>query len=172
MNTRSIFFAAVAAVAMTSVATGALAAGSVSTTASASVTILAPMTITKTQDMAFGQIVRPTNASVNTVILNTTGVVSLTGAGDGSIVSSPTTAAKFDLTALPGTTYTTSQVLTFSTTGLTSVAASAPTVKTGTLGTIPPAGVQEIRYGGQFDMTNVTPVQAYTGTLTVTINYP
>ena len=44
-------------------------------------------------------------------------------------------------------------------------------VTTGTLGTIPAAGVQEIRYGGQFDMGSATPAQAYTGTLSVTVNY-
>ena len=42
---------------------------------------------------------------------------------------------------------------------------------TGVLGTIPAAGVQEIRYGGQFDMNASTTAQSYTGTLSVTVNY-
>ena len=43
----------------------------------------------------------------------------------------------------------------------------------GTLGTISGAngGSQEIRYGGQFDITAATAAQNYTGTLTVTVNY-
>lgn len=172
MNTRHLLLAAGAAITLTFASTGALAAGSASASASASVTILSPMTITKTQDMAFGQIVRPSNASPNTVLLNTSGAVSLTGAGDGSIVAGSTTAAKFNLAAVAGTTYSTTQVLAFTTSGLTGIAASAPVATSGTLGVIPAGGLQEIRYGGQFDITSATPTATYGGTLTVTINYP
>ena len=152
-------------------ATGALAAGSVQATANSSVTVLSPTALTKTQDMTFGQVVRPSNASANTVTLDANDTVTLSGAGNGSTLASTTTSAKFNLTAPGGTTYTTTQTLTFTQTGLTNIGAASPVATTGTLGTVPVAGVQELRYGGQFDITSATPAQAYTGTLSVTVNY-
>jgi len=161
---------AIAAV-LSGVSGAASAAGSVQAAANSSVTVLSPTTLTKTQDMAFGQVVRPSNASANTVTLDANDTVALSGAGNGSLVASTTTSAKFNLAAPAGTTYTTTQALTFTQTGLASIAAAAPVATTGVLGTVPAAGVQELRYGGQFDITSATPAQAYTGTLSVTVNY-
>lgn len=172
MNIRNILIAAGSAVVLTAAATAALASGTVTATAPASVTVLSPTNITKTQDMAFGTVVRPSNASTNTVTLNTSDTVTLSGAGNGSVVASATTSAKFTITAPAATTYSTTQTLTFVEAGLTSVAPSLPVATAGTLGVIPAAGTQEIRYGAQFDMTETTPAQTYTGTLTVTVNYP
>ena len=171
MNIRNALIAAGSAIALSSLATAALASGSVSATAPATVTVLSPTSLTKTQNMAFGQIVRPSNASPNTVTLDVNDTVTLTGAGNGLIVSSPTTSAKFDFTAPAATTYTTTQALTFAQFGLTSIGASAPVATTGVLGTVPIGGIQELRFGGNFDMTAATPAQSYTGTLSVTVNY-
>ena len=171
MNTRNILIAAGAALAVSALATGALAAGSVSTTANATATVLSPVTITKTQDLAFGQVVRPSDANTNTVTLATNGAVTISGAGNGSVVNSPTTAAKFTITAPVATTYTTTESLTFTQAGLTSIGPSLPVAETGALGTIPVGGTQVIDYGGHFDMTAATTAQNYTGTLSVTVNY-
>jgi hypothetical protein len=171
MTIRNVLLAAGSAVALSALASSAFAAGSVSTTANASVTVLSPTTIAKTQDLAFGQVVRPSNANTNTVLLDTNNVVTMSGTGNGSVVASTTTSAKFNITAPVGTTYTTTQGLSFLQTGLTNVAASLPVAQAGTLGTIPAAGIQGITYGGQFDINSATPAQAYTGTLTVTVNY-
>lgn len=171
MNTRNILIAAGAALAVSALATGALAAGSVSTTANATATVLSPVTITKTQDLAFGQVVRPSDANSNTVTLGANGAVTITGAGNGSAVNSPTTAAKFTITAPVATTYTTTQSLTFTQAGLTNIASGLPAAETGVLGTIPAGGTQAIDYGGRFDMTAATTAQNYTGTLSVTVNY-
>ena len=154
-----------------SLATGAMAAGSVQTTAPASVTILSPTTITKTQNLVFGSVIRPSNANTNTVTLDANDTVTVTGTGNGSVVSSTTSSAKFDVSAPAATTYTTTQSLTFVQTGLTNINASAPATTNGSPGVIPVGGIQEIRYGGSFDMNAATPAQAYTGTLTVTVNY-
>jgi len=159
------------ALALGALAGGAYAAGSVSATAPASVTVIAPVTLTKTQDLAFGQVVRPSNANSNTVILDTDNTVTLSGGGNGGIIASTTSSAKFNLTAPAGTTYSTTQSLAFTQNGLTGVAASLPVASAGVLGTVPAAGIQEIRFGGQFDMTSSTPPQTYTGTLSVTVNY-
>jgi hypothetical protein len=171
MTNRNALLAAGAAIAATSMASGALAAGSVTATAPASVTVISAITFTKTQDMQFGQVVRPSNASTNTVTLDANDTVTLAGAGNGSIIASSTLSAKFNLNAPPGTTYTTTQLLTFTQTGLTNIASGLPVATTGVLGTVPVSGIQELRFGGQFDMSSSTPAQAYTGTLSVTVNY-
>lgn len=171
MILRNVLVAGAAATAAMALASSALAAGSVSATAPASVTIISPTNITKTQDMAFGQVVRPSNANVNTVTLDANDTVTLTGGGNGSVVATTKTSAKFNVTAAAGTTYSTTQTLGFTQTGLTNVSPSLPTTTNGAPGVIPASGVQEIRYGGQFDISSSTPAQAYTGTLSVTVNY-
>jgi uncharacterized protein DUF4402 len=171
MNFRSTLIAANAAIALSALAGGAVAAGSVSATANASVTVVAPITLTKTQDLAFGQVVRPSNTDTNTVTLDTNDTVTVSGLGNGSLLSSTATSARFNISAPAGTTYTTTQVLNFATTGLTGIGASSPAVTTGALGTIPAGGIQELRYGGHFDMNAATPAQAYAGTLSVTVTY-
>ena len=70
-----------------------------------------------------------------------------------------------------GITYTTTQSLTFNQPGLTRVSVSAPVAGNGALGVIPAGGMQELRFGGAFDLTAATPAQAYSGSLAVTVNY-
>lgn len=174
MAIRNFLIAATGALALSALAGGALAAGSVQATANATLTILSPTTITKTQDMVFGQIVRPTTGS-DTVVLDTGDTVTInhTGGGNGSVVNSTTSSAKFNITSSAADTYTTTQTLTFTQAGLTNIAPSAPVASSGTLGQITGAngGTQEIRFGGQFDISAATTAQTYTGTLTVTVNY-
>ena len=171
MKIRNGLIATAAAIALSSTAGAAFAGGVVSTTAAASVTILSPVTITKTQDLVFGAVIRPLNASPNTVSMDANDTVTISGAGNGSLVSSTTSSAKFNLVGPAAEVYTTGQTLTFTQTGLTGITASGPTATTGVLGTIPASGTQELRYGGSFNMSAATTAQAYTGTLTVTINY-
>ena len=167
----NILIIGAAALAMTSMATAAFATGSVSTTAPASVTVLSPTMITKTQNLVFGTVIRPSNTGSNTVSLNASDAVNISGSGNGSLVSSTVSSAKFDVSGVAGTTYSTTQSLAFTQTGLTNVTATTPATTNGTAGTIPATGVQEIRYGGAFDMNAATPAQAYTGNLSVTVNY-
>jgi hypothetical protein len=153
-------------------ATAACAGGSVTATATASVTILAPVTITATQGLDFGAVSRPANAGANTVTLDAaSSSVTLSGPGDAARAAGSVSAAKFNLVGQGGVTYTTTQSLTFSQTGLTNVSVSMPVAATGTFGQIPPAGVQELRCGGAFEHSAATPAQAYTGALAVTVNY-
>ena len=173
MNVRNLLVATAATLALSAAATGALAAGNVSTTAAASVTVLSPVTINKTQDLLFGNVIRP-GTGANTITLDANDVVTKTGAGDGSLAGGTISSAKFTVAGPAGQVYTTGQTLTFNQAGLTSIAPSLPSATTGSVGTIP--GVsgpssQELRYGGVFTMSNATTAQAYTGTLTVTINY-
>jgi succinate dehydrogenase/fumarate reductase flavoprotein subunit len=169
MNTRHIVLAAGAALALSGLATSAFASGTASATANASVTVLSPTTITKTQDLVFGTVIRPTTTNT-TIAMDANGNVTATG-GNGSIVSSTTSAAKFNITVQAATTYTLASTLSFAQAGLINVAPGAPAATTGAVGTIAAAGTQEIRYGGQFDVTPATTAQAYTGTLSVTVTY-
>lgn len=85
-------------------------------------------------------------------------------------VASTTSTARFTLTGSP-TTYSTSQGVTMTPVGLGTVSASVPVATTGTYGTIPIAGSQELRIGGSFTITSATPAVPYSGTLTLTVNY-
>ena len=171
MNIRHTVIRIGAGLLLAGLASSAFASGSVQATANATLTVLSPTTLTKTQDMVFGQVVRPSTGT-NTVALDASNNVTISGAGNGSIVASTTSSAKFNVTAAAADTYTTTQTLTFVQTGLTNISAATPVATTGTLGTIGAGGgTQEIRYGGQFDITAATPAQNYTGTLTVTVNY-
>jgi hypothetical protein len=172
MKIRNAFVVVVAAIALSALTGEALASGSVSATANATVTVLSPVSLTKTQDLVFGQVVRPSTGT-NTVALDTSDTVTLSGTGNGSLVNSTTTSAKFNVVATSAITYTTTQTLNFAQTGLTNISVTAPVATTGTLGQIPGSsgGTQEIRYGAQFDVSTATTAQPYTGTLSVTVNY-
>ena len=135
-------------------------------------TILAPVTIQATQGLEFGAVTKPANASANTITLDAgSNSVTLSGAGDGARAAGAANAASFSLIGQAGITYSTTQSLTFAEPGLTRVSVSAPLVGNGAFGVIPLSGVQELRFGGAFDVTAATPAQAYTGALTVTVNY-
>ena len=172
MKAQNAFLMAMTATAMTLSATAGLASGSVTATASASVTILAPVTIQATQGLDFGAVTKPANAGANTITLDAASSnVTLSGAGDGARAAGSVSAAKFDLIGQAGITYSTTQSLTFAQPGLTRVSVSTPVATSGSFGVIPPSGVQELRFGGAFDLNAATPAQAYTGSLAVTVNY-
>src|ERR1700761_564381 len=91
-------------------ATTAFAGGSVTATASVSVVILAPVTISATQGLDFGAVTRPANAGANTITLDAaTSNVTLSGAGDGARAAGAVSAAKFNLAGQAGMTYSTTQ---------------------------------------------------------------
>ena len=170
MKMRRILIGAVAAAALASLATGAMASGTVSQTSPASATIVSPYTLATTTTMAFGLITRPTNANANTVKLDANDTVTLSGTGDGALVASTTSTARFTLTGTP-VTDSTSQCSTRTPGGLGTVNAATPVASTGTYGTIPGAGSQELKIGGSFNITSATPAVPYSGTLTLTVNY-
>lgn len=171
MNLQNVVLVAAAAFAL-ALSAGSASAGTVSATATVSVTILAPVTLQATQGLEFGAVTRPGNAGANTITLDpSSNNVTLSGAGDGARAAGSVSPAKFSLLGEPGITYSTTQNLTFAQAGMTRVSASAPVASNGSLGVIPPSGMQELRFGGAFDLTATTPAQAYTGALEVTVNY-
>lgn len=173
MIIRNVLVATGAALAISVLASGAFAAGTTSTTANASVTVVSPTVLTKTQDMAFGTVVRPSGANGNTTfVLSTANAVTATG-GDGSVVASTVSSANFTLSTVAAITYSTTQTLAFTQSGLINISASAPAITNavGTSTTVPANSTQNLAFGGQFDVTPTTTPQTYTGTLSVTVNY-
>ena len=174
MKLQNVVLAAVTATALSLSATAASAGGSLTATATASVTVLAPVTLQATQGLNFGAVTRPGNAGANTITLDAASSnVTLSGSGDGARAASTgsVTAASFSVKGPAGLTYTTTQTLSFVQPGLTKVSVSMPVPASGALGVIPASGVQELRFGGAFELSAATPAQAYSGSLTVTVNY-
>lgn len=170
MNIRNNLISASSALGLAALATSAFAAGSVSATANASVTVVSATTITKTSDMVFGTVVRP-SAGVTTISMTDTGVVTAAGGTGGSVIAGATSAAKFTIASIPAITYSTTQSLSFTQAGLVNVALTPVATTAGAPGVVTANGTQEIRYGASFDLSPTTPVQAYTGALSVTVTY-
>jgi Domain of unknown function (DUF4402) len=172
MKLQNVVLAATVATALGLSATSASAGGTLTATATASVTVLAPVTLQATQGINFGVVTKPANTGANTITLDAaSSSVTLSGSGDGAQAAGTVTAAKFSVMGPAGVTYATTQTLAFTQPGLTRVSASIPVPSAGALGVIPASGVQELRFGGAFDLSAATPAQAYTGSLTVTVNY-
>lgn len=172
MKLQNVVLAAVAATVLALSATAASAGGTLTATATASVTVLAPVTLTATQGLDFGAVTKPGNAGANTVTLDAASSnITVTGSGDATKAAGTVSAAKFNIVGPAGVTYTTTQDLTFAQPGLTKVSASLPVAATGSLGVIPASGMQELRFGGAFELSAATPIQAYSGALTVTVSY-
>ena len=172
MSTKKILLGLVAAASALSLASAASAAGSVVATSPVTMTISTAINLTRTTSMAFGTIIKPSIAASNTVVLAPTGTLTISGAGDGSILTStPHSQAIFSLVAPAGTTYASTTSLSI-TPALSNVSATTtPTTTTGTYGTVPTGGIQDLNVGGQFDISDTTVAQAYTGTLSLTVNY-
>ena len=88
MNIRHILVAAGSAVAISALASSAFASGTVNATANASVTVVSATTLTKTQDMVFGTVVRP-QTGTTTVSLDTSDHVTVAGGTGASVIASP-----------------------------------------------------------------------------------
>ncbi len=172
MKLQNVVLAAVSVTALSLSATAASAGGTLTAVATASVTVLAPVTLQATQGLDFGAVTKPGNAGANTITLDAaSNLVTLSGTGDATKVAGTVSVAKFSIVGPAGVTYTTTQNLTFAQPGLTKVSASLPVAASGALGVIPASGMQELRFGGAFDLSAATPIQAYSGSLSVTVSY-
>jgi hypothetical protein len=145
-----------------------------SATASSSSTVVTPITITKSADLAFGKFAAGTGG---TVTVSTSGARSVTGAVTG--MSSTTTAAKFDVAGETGATYSiTLSGTTVLTSGSDTMAFAAISDLTGansTSGTVPSgtltAGTQSIYVGGTLTVGSAQAPGTYTGTVIASVDY-
>ena len=145
-----------------------------SATAASSSTVIAPITINKSVDLAFGKFAASTGG---TVTVSTSGARTVTGGV--APMSSSTTAAKFDVAGETGSTYSISlsgtTVLTSGSdtmafaavSDLTGANATTGTVSSGTL----TAGAQSIYVGGVLTVAANQAPGTYTGTVIASVDY-
>lgn len=130
------------------------------------------LTAAKTADLGFGRIGRPTTGS-STVTLDTAGVRMVTG--DAIAFPTPaTTAAGFTVSGEGGQSFSGSIPATLQLNGpgtitvtLTHTLPGAPTLS----GALGQAGSRTFNVGGSFTITSTTSTGAYSGVLTVSIDY-
>ncbi len=161
--------------ALAALATPALAQNSSSATASATTTIVQPITITKNNDLGFGTIVRPTTGAStisvaatgntrtvtggNATFANGNGVSSaaFTVSGEGAQHFSITVPSSFNMTSGANTLVVTT---------------SNPTGATGLLsGSVGSTGSLVLGVGGSFPLATNTASGAYSGSFVVTVAY-
>jgi hypothetical protein len=174
MNTsQKLLLAGVAAAGLASVASSAFAQASATTSATASVTIFQPITITKTADLAFGRVIRPStgNTTVYTVS-EANGATSTTG-GDGIFTAGGDTPgrAAFTVNGEGGQAFNISL-------GSSSVTNGGVTINlvrsatTGTLdGTLGSAGTATFGVGGNVTLSDTSPTGTKSATFNVTVTY-
>lgn len=144
----------------------------VSATATATATIVAPITIVKTVDMNFGNVAASTVAG--TVILAPAGTRTFTGGVRLPVVPGTVTAASFDVTGEGANTY----AITLPSSAISLADASSHTMSVdvftstpSTTGTLT-SGAQTITVGGTLHVGATQAPGVYTsGNFTVTVNY-
>lgn len=136
--------------------------------------VIRPIDITKTADLQFGGVTRPSTGT-GTLTLTPAGVVSVSGTSVRRMASPNPTPAAFTVTGEGGQAVTVSVPSTFTLTG-TAGTVTATTSSTGSgaqvlSGSTGSAGTVQVKVGGTIPLSGTTAVGTYTGTLTVTVQY-
>jgi len=137
-----------------------------STSGTASVTVLAPLTLTQTQGLDFGTIT--SGGSSGTVAIDATGARTV-ASGVGSVAADVGKQAIFTVTGDTNNAINVvvgSSITGFSTSGITG------TTATGTLPTALSSGSATFDVGGALTIPASTAAGSYSGTYTVSVNYP
>ncbi|MFM6829967.1 MAG: DUF4402 domain-containing protein [Novosphingobium sp.] len=136
--------------------------------------VIRPIDITKTADLQFGGVTRPSTGT-GTLTLTPAGVASVTGTSVRRMASPSPTPAAFTVMGEGGQAVTVSVPSTFTLTGTagsviatTSSTGSGAQVLSGGTGS---AGTVDVKVGGTIPLSGTTAVGTYTGTLTVTVQY-
>jgi hypothetical protein len=144
------------------------------TSATASATILQPITLVKSTDLAFGSMVRPSTGSNVITVSELTGVRSLTGGGDAALGAATNTRATYSVGGDGGATFsvTIPPSVTLVRSGGTETlpVTLASSAGTGTLsaGT---TGTANFGVGGSLPLSTTTVPGSYSGTFNVTVGY-
>lgn len=172
------FKTAFAATAALTLCAGAASAATISANAVANANIVTPATVTATRTLEFGTIARPTTTA-NTITVPSAASASatptITGTGNAFIpTGGQARAAIFRLvgTANQAIAVNTSSLSFSNQAGnLSNVAPQAPVASAGSLTQLPASGQDDFFVGGRFDISPTTVAQAYTGTLTLSIDF-
>lgn len=172
------FKTAIAATTAFTLCAGAASAATESASASANAIIVTPAKITAIRSLEFGTIAKPTTLS-NTITvpsaMSGTATPLVSGAGNAFIpTGGEARAAEFRLvgTASQAISVNTSSLSFTNQTGnLSNVAPLAPVAKDGTLINLPVSGTDNFYVGGRFDISPTTVAQAYTGTVSLSIDF-
>jgi len=144
-----------------------------SQTTAGAATLIQPISLTVTNSLSFGTVVRPSSGS-GTVVIGNTGAVSTTG---GAVVlsSSTTSYPSYAVGGEGGQAITVTFPSTMTLTGpggATLAVALTHTVFAATLsGVLGSAGAAAFTAGGSLPVTSTTATGAYTGTYNVTVAY-
>jgi hypothetical protein len=158
-------------------ATSATAASAATATANANATIVSPAQLSATRDLEFGTIAKPTSGTTTvTVASAATGTATPSVSGGNGFVPTPgqARAATFRLVGTNGQTYSIAgNALSFPGAGanLSNIGSESPVAASGVLNTLPAGGQDDLYVGGHFDISPTTATQAYTGSLTLTVNF-
>ena len=154
--------------------TSAYAQSSASTSASGSVTLLRPITITKTADLEFGRVVKPSSGTGTVSMTNTSDA---TSAGSGAVAISgiTTSRAKFTIDGEGGQGVSVTVPATFPITNGTDTITVTTTQNLGASTTLSnalgAAGSASLNVGGSFSVPSANTTGLYTGTLNVSVAY-
>lgn len=156
------FIVGAAALLLAGVATQAMADDNATATATAN--IITPIAVTKTQDLAFGNILAGSGGDVTVNSDDTTGV---TG-GVTLLTGSPVTAAHFHVVGDTngGATYHVDYTKTNLTSGVNSMI-----LVLGLPDTTPTSGTHDTKIGGTITVANAQAPGTYTGSVTATATY-
>jgi hypothetical protein len=149
------------------------AAGNTATaTANANARIISPITIAKTTDLNFGDVIAGTGG---TVVVDSASVRTSTG---GVALGSATgvSAAAFNVTGATNATYTiqlptTAVTLNGPVAGNTMTVTNFTSNPALTAGALGATGAQALLVGGTLNVASAQPIGAYTGTFSVTVTY-
>jgi hypothetical protein len=167
---------AAAVLVLTAAAAPAMAQSS-SATGSGSITVIRPLTITKTADLKFGTVVRPGTGS-GSVVVSAAGARSVTGGVVGLTSGDAPAAAAFSVAGEGGQSVSITIPATFSmangtdtlvvTTSNSLTGSAASQTLSNALGS---AGSLAFSVGGSTPIASTTATGAYTGTFTVSAAY-
>ncbi len=159
---------------LAALATPALAQVSATATASATTTIIQPLSISKSTDLVFGTIVKPSTAAATIAISATGGGRTITGGNALATGSSTSSRALFNVNGEGGSVFSISVPASFamisgSNSLVVSTTASAGSATlSGSLGS---QGSASFGVGGSFQLATNTPSGAYSGNFIVTVSY-
>lgn len=152
-------------------------AAPVTGTTTAAANIVSANQVLAQRTLEFGSIARPTSGTSTIVVASAasaTATPTVTGGNAFIPTSGQARAAQFRITGSNGQTYaiqTNTLTFTNSAGNLTAIAAESPVAASGTLNTLPANGQDDLFVGGRFDITPTTTIQAYSGTLSLTVNF-